>query len=105
MEGSCRPGSVLEQGRHVPRAPGHRPRASGPMESLRGSDKARTSACRPVFSAQSPARPVGQAGESLEAGSPLTFSAWVNMILLHTRGTVVTITMARSRGSGMNSLV
>lgn len=49
----------------------------------------------------------GQGGEQegLEAGSPLTFSACVNMILLHTRGAVVTITMARSRGSGMNSRV
>ena len=37
------------------------------------------------------------------AGPPLTFSACVNMILLHTGGAVVAITMARSRGSGMNS--
>lgn len=68
------------------------------------TDKRRPNTHRPVFSAQWQAWPGGE-WEGLEAGSPLTFSACVNMVLLHTRGAVVTITMARSRGSGMNSRV
>lgn len=54
-------------------------------------------------------RPVPSAASGASRGirkrGPLTFKAWVNMILLHTRGAVVTITIARSRGKGMNSLV
>lgn len=35
----------------------------------------------------------------------LTFSPWVNIILLHTAGTVVTITIESNLGRGINSEV
>ena len=88
----------------MPWAPGPRPQARGHTGNPGSTDKRRPNTHRPVFSAQWQAWPGGER-EGLEAGSPLTFSACVNMVLLHTRGAVVTITMARSRGSGMNSRV